>query len=284
MFIPPPQSAARCGGPAATVIIRPLEGGDAMSKSIAVIAVIVVIAAPGLLGGISMLLDPNQPPSVQSPYQSSGQSPYQESYILEVGVTFEEAAVRAALPEGLEPVAGSTGGIAIYGGEQGEKLRGLSPLLAGYVWIDLAQPPGSNATPARYMLTSLAPADLGAMSTAQSDGAVLGEAHGIAEDSFLRAVARSGPGTALELMARLPSSDCSSGFTEGGGDLLTLGSDKELGLIDMPVVLDHCPAEALSARVEAPSEHVLAALAPKHILWASVAIPLRWAMPVLATE
>lgn len=231
------------------------------------------VAVPTALGGATLLYAPSE--------TGSEDFLYQEAYIVEVGVFFDEAAVRAALPEGLEPVADFTGGIAIYGGEESGRLRSLSPLSAGYVWIDLAPLQGADQAPTRYMLTSLASSNDSVAPALPLDSAVLAEEHGTAGEGLLRAVAQPGPGTTLELTVRLPATPCVSGFTEAGGDLLTLAGDERLGLIDMPVVMDHCPAEALSARVEAPSGNILQNFNPRQILWATVAAPLRWAMPVL---
>jgi hypothetical protein len=99
-----------------------------------------VIAVSSVMGGAGLLYGPEGP--------SSPWSPYERAYAVEVGVVFEEAAVRNALPAGLDPAPGLTGGIAVYGGEEG---LALSPLSTGHVWIDTVEEV-SGAT-ARYMVT-----------------------------------------------------------------------------------------------------------------------------------
>ena len=52
-----------------------------------------------------------------------------------VGITLNEAAVRAALPNGLEPTKGITGGINFYSSKGGEGVAAYTRL---YVWADVA--------------------------------------------------------------------------------------------------------------------------------------------------
>ena len=65
-----------------------------------------------------------------------------------VGVTLDEAAVRAALPEGLEPTEGITGGYNIYTSGGGHDHPAYT---RAYVWADLAGY-DSVSGPARYVL------------------------------------------------------------------------------------------------------------------------------------
>jgi hypothetical protein len=63
-----------------------------------------------------------QPP----PYQMAG-----SNHVI-VGVVWEEAAIRKALPPGIEPVKGMTGGINIYSVERGYV---IGPYSAAYFWV-----------------------------------------------------------------------------------------------------------------------------------------------------
>ena len=76
----------------------------------------VTAAVPGLLGGLGLLMD--RPASPSTPLTD----PLASGYMVEAGVAFPETAVRAALPAGLEPAPGATGGIAIYGGGEGARV------------------------------------------------------------------------------------------------------------------------------------------------------------------
>lgn len=51
-----------------------------------------------------------------------------------VGVVWEEAAVRRALPAWVTPVEGMTGAINIYQAERG---YGLTPYQSAYFWVDV---------------------------------------------------------------------------------------------------------------------------------------------------
>lgn len=75
--------------------------------------------------------------------------PYQLSNVAfaMVGVTFDEAAVRAILPKNLEPADGFTGGFDFYVAPQG---WGITPFSAGYIWVDIKGHDSSSNEGARY--------------------------------------------------------------------------------------------------------------------------------------
>lgn len=227
-----------------------------MLKSLALLAI------PGALGGVGFLYSPLAAPSPPSSHPSA--------YAVEVGVAFDEAAVRAALPEGLEPAPGFTGGVAVYGGEEG---WALSPLTTGHVWIDVVEEGGGAA--ARYMLTSFASERHGAGTPIPLDLAALGETHEIREGGDLHVQAWPDPSATLELVVKPSASDCADQARARPARLLTSGPGGSLGVIHMPAALDWCAVEAEAGwvGVTAPFGHPLRPFVPRQVLWARVATP-----------
>jgi hypothetical protein len=66
-----------------------------------------------------------------------------------MGITLDEAAVRAALPDGLEPAADLTGGLNIYTSQGGD---GVAPYTRSYVWADLEGYDSVSGSKGRYIL------------------------------------------------------------------------------------------------------------------------------------
>ncbi len=66
-----------------------------------------------------------------------------------IGITLDEASVRAALPKGLEPTDGITGGINVYQSKGGE---GIAAYGRTYVWADIKGHDSINGGQARYIL------------------------------------------------------------------------------------------------------------------------------------
>jgi hypothetical protein len=66
-----------------------------------------------------------------------------------VGITLDEAVVRAALPEGLEPAEGITGGLNIYTSQGSDT---VAPFTRSYVWADLAGRDSLTGAKGRFIL------------------------------------------------------------------------------------------------------------------------------------
>jgi hypothetical protein len=66
-----------------------------------------------------------------------------------IGITLDEAAVRAALPAGLEPAEGITGGLNVYTSQGSDT---VAPYTRSYVWADLKGYDSLTGTPGRYVL------------------------------------------------------------------------------------------------------------------------------------
>lgn len=236
-----------------------------MSKLVAALAV------PGALGGLGLLYEGSG-----SPTPPVAADPFRSGYVVEVGVAFPEEAVRAALPAGLEPAPGFTGGIAVYGGDEG---WALSPLATGYVWVDVAAV--EDGAPSRFLIQGFVTGDRGGASPIPADIATLGETHELRPNGVFHATAWPDRGSLLDLEVRVDAAACSDGLSPAGGHVIIQRPGESLGVVHMPVILDLCEAEALSARIEAPSGHALSPFEPQRVIWAGVGTPLRWAMPEL---
>ncbi len=81
----------------------------------------------------------------------AGSGPYvvKDNEHMIVGITLDEAAVRAALPKGLEPADGITGGINVYRSGGGD---GVAAYSRSYVWADVKGFDSVNGGLARYIL------------------------------------------------------------------------------------------------------------------------------------
>lgn len=226
-----------------------------------------VVAVPGVLGGLGFFYGPSDLPRPHNPFEAG--------YVVEVGVAFDPSAVRAALPDGLVPDPDSTGGIAFYGGQKG---WALSPLATGFVWIDLASD-GDDA-PGRFLLHGFT-AEQPEQALYLFDEPVAGDQPQPEEATLLRAAAWPGGAALFDVLVRPDWDRCSDGLSAKAGNLIASAEGGDVRVIHMPVVIDLCEAEPVSATIDAPAEHVLGSLAPLRVLWAGVATPLRWTMPDL---
>jgi hypothetical protein len=86
--------------------------------------------------------DKVQPP----PYQVAGANG------VGVGVVWDEAAIRKALPPGIEPVKGMTGGINIYSAERGYP---MGPYSAVYFYVDIEGFDSPEGIKGRWMLAGV---------------------------------------------------------------------------------------------------------------------------------
>ena len=69
-----------------------------------------------------------------------------------VGVVWDESAIQAALPRGVRPVSGMTGGINVYQVAQGHV---IGPYQSAYLWVDVEGYDAAPDMPARWMLAGV---------------------------------------------------------------------------------------------------------------------------------
>jgi hypothetical protein len=183
-----------------------------------------------------------QPP----PYQLAGGNG------VTVNIVWDEAAIRKALPPGIEPVKGMTGGINIYSVERGYVIGHYS---AAYFWVDIegfdtpegikgrwmlagvyGPQPKTSAALESYNWLPVRPGSSRLEVTADGKRAV-GTVNG---QDFVTAEIKTVPGS-CEPAAILLNYVVQSPDT------------KQLGVNRIPVVTDGCKAELVSAKVTAAS-------------------------------
>lgn len=219
-----------------------------------------ILAVSGTLGGVGLYYEGGGGPIAPKPHL--------DPYLVEVGVAFPEAAVRAALPEGLAPAPGFTGGIAVYGGQEG---HAALPHAAGYVWLDVEASDG----PTRYRLKSFTSEVYEDNTAAALDAAALGVAHELGGSDILHVVTWPDRVSGLELVVRPLSADCLP-VSRPQNLMVDDPAAGDLGMIVMPVLARWCAAEAevAVARVTAPPSHPLRPFVPHKVLWAEIARPV----------
>ena len=92
---------------------------------------------------IALMLSPFAAQAGDGPYVVRG------NQHMIIGITLDEAAVRAVLPKGLEPADGITGGINVYTSKGGE---GVAAYARTYVWVDVKGHDSISGSKARYVL------------------------------------------------------------------------------------------------------------------------------------
>jgi hypothetical protein len=192
-----------------------------------------------LAAGPVRAADPMQPP----PYEVAGASG------VGISVVWDADAIRKALPPGIEPAKGMTGGINIYAAERGYV---IAPYSAAYFYVDVEGFDTPEGAKGRWMLAGVYgpqsrtvdalkasgfPVRSGtSRSEPTADGKrVAGTVNG---KDFVSAEIKSVPGSCQPAAALL--------------HYLTLSPDSERVVVTkIPVTLDACKAELVSAKVTA---------------------------------
>jgi hypothetical protein len=193
------------------------------------------------------------------------------SHLVEVGVAFDEAAVRALLPEGLTPARGFTGGFALYKTDD-QSAAAATP--SGYIWFDV-----SYRGTARYIVRSFVAGEQ------TNEPLILAEATPDESDpDLLHHIVGSQAFRGLELVVKATPESCRAGMAEVSAQVFVLGRDGSLGVAQSPIIADWCEAEVHFVRMMAEPEEALDGLVPLRVLWAGVARPLGAPLPSLLLE
>lgn len=194
-------------------------------------------------------------PPVAPPYVVAG-----TNHII-VGVVWEEAAVRKALPAWVTPVAGMTGAINIYQAERG---YGITPYQSAYFWVDIEGYDSPSGVKARWMLQ-------GIYGPQEKTSAALKTYLGLPVRNGTSRIEQNGDGkTAIGTIngqdfvtvTIKPSNECEAGA-------VTLNYVSANGLTEIPAAGTVCKAEPLSATVHAPKGDPFADFRVAKVLWAS---------------
>lgn len=184
------------------------------------------------------------------------------------GVTWDEAAIRKALPPGVTPAAEMTGGINIY---KVADAFGPGPYTAAYFWVDLEGMNASDGTKGRWMLTGVyGPSDKAKGVFEQFLGLPIrnGTArHEAASGGAVRAIGSIGSQDLVVVEAKVDTTKCGP----GGGAVNFLSDMQGTNhFITFPAAFwgEVCPAEVSSAKVVAPAGDPFAQFQPKKVNWA----------------
>jgi hypothetical protein len=169
-----------------------------------------------------------------------------------LAVVWDEAAIRKALPPGIEPVKGITGGINIYSAERG---YAIGPYSAAYFYVDIEGFDSPDGTKGRWMLA-------GVYGPQTKTSAALKTYYGL---PVRPGTSRSEPSAdGKRAIATMNGQDFVTteiksvpGSCEAAAILLnyvSMSSETERVMVNkIPVVGDFCKAEPVSAKVTAPS-------------------------------
>jgi hypothetical protein len=209
-----------------------------------------------LIAGVALVLA-----SVTSKAEEEIQAPpYQVAGMngISIGTVWDEAAIRKALPPGIEPVKGMTGGINIYSAERGYV---IGPYSAAYFYVDIEGFDSPEGIKGRWMLAgvygpetktsaelkaySWLPVRAGTSRFEPTTGGkrAIGTVNG---QDFVTAEFKSVPGSCQAAAVLL--------------NYVVLSRETgQIGVNKIPVTMDSCKAELVSATVTAASGDPFAA-------------------------
>lgn len=183
------------------------------------------------------------------------------------GVTWDEAAVRAALPPGVLPAKDMTGGINIYKTAGGYGLGGA--YTAAYMWVDLEGVDASDGTKGRWMLAGVyGPSQRVTTTFQEFYGLPIRNGSSRHEQTAggVRAIGSYGGRDLVAVDVKIDSTKCGPG---GGGVnfLSDMPRTNHLVMLSAAFWGEVCPAEVVSARVVAPEGDPFAQFQPKKVNW-----------------
>jgi hypothetical protein len=184
-----------------------------------------------------------------------------------VGVVWDESAIRKALPPGVRPVPGMTGGINVYQVAQGHV---IGPYQSAYLWVDVEGYDAAHGMPARWMLAGVYgpdPKTATALSKYYNVPVRVGGSRFESTAQGKRAIATLNGSDILTV-------EIKSGPGEGvmGTFLLhyvsQLASNGQLIVNQIPGVARTREAEVVSASIEAPPGDLFSSFLIKRTDWA----------------
>ncbi len=184
-----------------------------------------------------------------------------------IGITLDEATVRAALPAGLEPAEGITGGINVYTSKGSEDVAAYG---RSYVWVDVKGYDSINGGLGRYILwsaTSTGPDKLkkaGYMEV-QGDTSVSLDGRNIAGSTMVG-------GQKIMSTAIMLNEDGKCGPAAGSLNYPSLpDAGGKLMVTQYTFTAKICGAKPVSAEIQVDAGHPLAKFKPTKVVWAAYA-------------
>jgi hypothetical protein len=184
-----------------------------------------------------------------------------------VGVVWDEPAIRTALPSGVRPVAGMTGGINVYQVAQGHV---IGPYQSAYLWVDVEGYDAAPAMPARWMLAGVYgpdPKTAKALSQYYNLPVRIGSSRFESTAQGKRAIATLNGRDILNVEIKSRSDDGSVG-TFLLHYLSQLAPNGELIVNQIPGVARTREAEVIAVSIDAPSGDLFASFPIKQTAWA----------------
>ena len=209
----------------------------------------------GIVSGLVVRIAIADDQPVPPPYLVTG-----SNHVI-VGVVWEEAAIRKALPSWLKPAEGMTGAINIYQATGG---YGLGPFQSAYFWVDVEGFDSASGIKGRWMLEGVyGPHEKATSAMRDWEGFPVRNGTSRFEPipQGRRAIGTvNGQDFVTVTVKSIPDS-CQPGA-------VTLNYLTRKGLIEVPAAGDVCKAEPISVEVHARPDDPFAAFRPVKTLWA----------------
>jgi len=221
----------------------------ATGRSLGLVGLVALGAA--WISGIALADEKPVPP----PYLAAG-----TNHVI-VGVVWDAAAIRTALPSWVTPVEGMTGAINIYQAERG---YGLTPYQSAYFWVDVEGFDSPSGVKGRWMLQGVyGPQEKTSVAMKEFEGFPVrnGTSRFEATAEGKRAIGSVNGQDFVTVEIKSVPGSCEPGS-------VTLNYPTRKGLIEIPAAGDVCKAEPVSVEVSAPSGDPFAAFKPVKTLWA----------------
>ena len=184
-----------------------------------------------------------------------------------IGITLDEAAVRAALPPGIEPTESVSGGINVYTSGGG---YATEPYTRAYVWADLEGHDSANGSKGRWILWGATSGGLEKMNLYYDNIIVAGQASVTESGNKTIGVASVGGSRILNVEIELSDDPCG----EASGILnypVMVDTSGKLGVETFTWVADICGATPTKVDFMVASDHPLSKFKPTAVIWAAQA-------------
>jgi hypothetical protein len=212
----------------------------------------------GMTGGVSTAQDKVLPP----PYQMAG-----TNHVF-LGVIWEEAAVRKALPPGITPVKEMSGAINIY---QADKGYVIGPYQSAYFWVDIEGFDSPEGIKGRWMLAGVyGPKEHTPKTLNESYGfpVRLGTSRFESTTDGKRAIGTVNGQDFITVEIKSVPGGCEA----AAGRVNYPGVSPATGQVvvnEIPFVGEFCKAEPVSVKVTAPSGDPFSAYPIAKVVWAA---------------
>jgi hypothetical protein len=186
-----------------------------------------------------------------------------------VGVTWDESAVRRALPSRLQPAKEMTGGINIYRTSGGYGPGGAYS--AAYLYVDLEGMDSSSGAKGRWMLAGVygpSPAVTNAWKTTFALPIRSGGSRVKGDADHLRYIGFAGEQDLVAAEVKVDRAKCAA-FGASLNYMSISPETNQLMRLSPAVAGESCPAEVLEARILAPVGDAFAQFPIKKVLWAA---------------